>query len=61
MKECCLFLARHFLMTNNRTKKYITLTVLNAFKMCSKYGENCTAIYERMRVSAPCAFLTFAK
>lgn len=61
IKECCLFLARHFLMTDNRTKKYITLTVLYAFKMCSKYGENCTAIYELMRVSAPCAFLTFAK
>lgn len=39
IKECCLFLVRYFLMTNNRTKKYITLTVLYAFKMCSKYGK----------------------
>lgn len=61
IKECCLFLARYFLMTNNRTKKYITLTVLYAFKMCSKYVKICTAIYELRRVSAPCAFLTFAK
>lgn len=61
IKECCLFLTRYFLMTNNRTKKYITLTVLHAFKMCSKYGKNCTAINELRRVSAPCAFLTFAK
>lgn len=37
IKECCLFLARYFLMTNNRTQKYITLTVLYAFKICSKY------------------------
>lgn len=64
IKECCLFLARYFLMTNNRTKNIyinITLTVLYAFKMCSKYVKNCTAIYELRRVSAPCAFLTFAK
>lgn len=59
IKECCLFLARYFLMTNNRTKKYITLTVLYAFKMCSKYVKK---LYGKLRrVSAPCAFLTFAK
>lgn len=57
IKECCLFLARHFLMTNNRTKKYITLTVLYAFKMCSKYGKKCTAIYELRRVSAPISYI----
>lgn len=44
IKECCLFLARYFLMTNNRTKKIYynfnsTLRIQNVFKVCEKlYG-----------------------
>lgn len=42
IKECCLFLARYFLMTNNRTKIYnfnSTLRIQNVFKVCKKlYG-----------------------
>lgn len=43
IKECCLFLARYFLMTNNRTKNIYnfnsTLRIQNVFKVCKKlYG-----------------------
>lgn len=57
IKECCLF---WLLMTNNRTKIYNFNSTLH-IKMCSKYVKKCSAIYELRRVSAPCAFLTFAK